>query len=262
MSSKLPRTVQREIQAILAARQEDTARIRAEAARLAEEWAEQQRWDLLCRARDGMGCRGDTVVRLPDGREVTIPCPLADSLCPPRRRALLVSLGFGPRYADPTRERMLPVIGEAVDLFLAKLDENLAAGKGLWLAGPVGVGKTAALAYIAALAWSPKRVVLYRTAPELFDQLAHEGITDALRECPLLMVDDLGTEYDANWPLSRFTQLMDWRWRFRKSVCVTSNLMPAQLARDERWQRVMSRWRATVTAYWQDGEDMRRPEND
>ena len=76
------------------------------------------------------------------------------------------------------------------------------------------------------------------------------------------MIDDLGTEYDANWPLSRFGDLMDWRWRFQKSVCVTSNLMPAQLAQDERWQRVISRWRPTLKAYWQDGQDMRRPDDD
>ncbi len=223
---------------------------------LAHKLLAEGRWKDVCPSPDGTACQGQLVVRV-DGQRVEIPCPLAGKMCPPRRRALLIALGFGPRYSNPSLDRMLPVIREAVERYVSQLESNLHHGRGIWLAGPVGIGKTAALAYIAAAAWQPDRSILYRTAPELFDELAREGVTDVHRDCELLLLDDLGTEYDANWPLSRFGDLMDWRWRYMKAVCVTSNLMPAQLAQDERWQRVISRWRAMLTAYWQDGKDMR-----
>lgn len=121
-----------------------------------------------------------------------------------------------------------------------RLNAALAGGRGLWLVGPVGSGKThracAVLRGWTALNGGGARFV---TAPALLAELratydgdgSEAAVIGKYARCPLLVVDDLGKEAPTEWSLSKLYEIVDARWGAGLPTVVTSNQTPDELAR-------------------------------
>ena len=81
---------------------------------------------------------------------------------------------------------------------------------------------------------------------------------ERLVQSRFLFLDDVGTEYAADWNLSRFTMLMEKRYGSQRRFIITSNLSPKSLRDREGWERIISRWSQYMTNWYSyGGEDKR-----
>lgn len=186
-----------------------------------------------------------------------VACPLRDSAgCPwlevrsaRADRSVLAQLGFGERYQQPTIERVPPGARAYVEEYVANIREAV-KGKGrygMYLTGGVGSGKTTAAALIARAARRADLYVLYRYAPTLFDDLHHgSDAAEALaRRADLLIIDDLGAQYNAEWGCKRFASIIEARYSANRVMLVTSNHSIATWGQHDNpdWQRIADRLR-------------------
>jgi DNA replication protein DnaC len=113
----------------------------------------------------------------------------------------------------------------------------------LLLHGKYGTGKTHLLAAAFYALLDGGRTPIYSVAPLLLDHI-REGISAgeygerfyAVRDCPLLIVDDLGAENRTAWADETLFKLVDYRYRLRLPLAIATNL-----ALDELEPRVASR---------------------
>ncbi len=164
-----------------------------------------------------------------------------------RKTRLLLEHGFGPRYHCATLDLIAEdVVRTMVSDYIARIEDNLSSGQGLYLWGGPGTGKTCILALLCCAA---PRAVKYQYAPALFD-LLHQNNRESIErieDCDLLLLDDFGTQYSSDWSFSRFETLVEYRYANRKVTCVSANVSPAFLTRDARWDRIIDRWRDCLT---------------
>lgn len=104
-----------------------------------------------------------------------------------------------------------------------------------WLVfmGGMGVGKTHLAAAIANQAINQKFRVLFMIVPDLLDHLrssfaptsakSYDELFDAIRSCPLLVLDDLGTESTTPWAQEKLYQLINHRYNYRLPTVITTN---------------------------------------
>lgn len=153
----------------------------------------------------------------------------------------------------------------AAKRWLRGLREHVETGTNLWLGGAVGTGKSMALALIAeeASAELGSDAVRYVFAAELFDRLVRAA--DLRDMCSLwvepavLLIDDLGRQHDAAWPMSRFTTVVEKRYADLRPTVVASNLSPKRLREaNEAWEPICSRLVESMVGTWQAGPDRRR----
>jgi DNA replication protein DnaC len=136
--------------------------------------------------------------------------------------------------------------------------------EGLYLAGPVGTGKTHA-AWMAVSAWCIAAGVRprnerdrdewheYRARPNvIFQRMTDmlddfrpgaDGTVQYVRDCQdadLLVIDDLGAEKPSEWTQERLYSVVDHRYANCRPLIVTGNLPPAKLA-EQTGDRVASR---------------------
>lgn len=112
--------------------------------------------------------------------------------------------------------------------FVDKFEEVRKMHKGLYLFGGLGVGKTFAAACVAN-ALSKKR---YRCVVTNFNRIINstwtrenrQDILDELNMYDLLVVDDLGTEFDSKFVQSLVFEIIDNRYRMGLPLLVTSNI--------------------------------------
>jgi DNA replication protein DnaC len=184
---------------------------------------------------------------------------------PPREDCLRVA-GLPLRWHGAKYDLLAPDLKAAVDDWLGHFLDYKRAGEGLWLVGPKGVGKTSAFAVIIdklceAMGYHPGEVlseIRYYRASDLFGDLAQRDDGPA-QDIPLLFIDDLGTEYDAAWPMARFAALADHRYGELLPTFIASNLSPEDLAKQPGWERTVDRWMETTRAYGQKGDSRREP---
>lgn len=122
-----------------------------------------------------------------------------------------------------------------------------AAGRGLYLTGQVGTGKTHT-AWAAVAAWclatwtepaqpespgGPPNVIFARVTDLLDDLRPGDGARQRVRECQttkLLVLDDLGAEKVSEWTQERLYSIIDHRYAVCAPLIVTGNLPPLALA--------------------------------
>lgn len=129
----------------------------------------------------------------------------------------------------------------AVERYLEAWEENREAGRGLYLCGDVGSGKTHLAAGMARTLIVKHHVpTLFHTAPELLDRLRpsssvgeasdRDAWADWAMNAELLVLDDLGVEKPTEWALERLFVLVNHRYRRSLPTIYTSNLGPKDLA--------------------------------
>jgi len=145
-------------------------------------------------------------------------------------------LGFD---RPPITDLDATVVG-AVRSFVDELDDNLESGRGLWLMGDVGTGKTSLAMLVSKAALEGGRSVAIYSLPRLLARIRRTYDADAgeqsylefferLTAVDLLHVDDLGAEKRSDWVLEQLYALVDERYESQRSVLVTTNLDQAEL---------------------------------
>jgi len=167
-----------------------------------------------------------------------------------RRRARGVASAIPARYrgvsfdrppvSDMAADRGRAPVVRAVREFAEGVSDRLDEGKGLWLMGDVGTGKTTLAMLVSKAAAEAGRSVAIYSLPRLLSRIRRTYDADAgedsyleffgrLTSVDLLHVDDLGAEKRSDWVLEQLYALVDERYESERSMVVTTNLDQASL---------------------------------
>lgn len=155
---------------------------------------------------------------------------------------------------------------EKVTAYIDGWEENREAGRGLYLCGDVGTGKThLAVAVMTELIRRRRVPSLFVTVPELLDNLRlayndpGQDIDEwmhSVKSADLLVLDDLGSEKPTPWVQERLFVVIDHRYREMLPTIITSNIGPRDLG-DKLGARTASRIVSMCEGIELDGPDYR-----
>lgn len=202
---------------------------------------------------------------------VARPCECRESLVA-KRRARGVSSVIPRRFRDASFELarndgITPAVLDAVREFTDQIEDRLETGKGLWLMGDVGTGKTTLAMLVSKAAAEAGRTVAIYSLPRLLARIrrTYDGepgedsylqFFDRLTSVDLLHIDDLGAEKRSDWVLEQLYAIVDERYQSQRSMVVTSNLHYEQL-KDQIGSRVVSRLTEMCEELPLSGDDLR-----
>jgi DNA replication protein DnaC len=169
-----------------------------------------------------------------------------------------------PRFQDLSFDR-LPLSGIAerhgpaathVRRFADAVERNVRSGRGLWLLGNKGTGKTTLAYYVAQQAGAAGLSVLTRNTTDLLNELRDSykpdaqpttrQIIDAVTHVELLHLEDVAVPRPNDWVLEQLYTIVNRRYEHNKAIVFTSDtpfgekLNPAALA-DHIGERTYSR---------------------
>jgi len=163
-------------------------------------------WAVTCSCRE----RRDTCIRLLDG-DIT------------------------PRMQAADWGKVPPVLARAINQAVKTYPEDMKVGRGLWISGGVGTGKTMALGLAGrALITRHLDEVRYVNVVDLFARMktridqAHE-VFEPYLVCDVLLLDDLGKEQITDWKRELLYYLVDRRYTNLRPLWVATNLGGAEL---------------------------------
>src|ERR1700754_5237427 len=145
-----------------------------------------------------------------------------------------------PPVSDMVRDLQTKAAVSAVRGFVDDLDQRLAEGRGLWLFGDTGTGKTTLAMLISKAALESGRSVAIYSLPKLLARIRRtydsepggEGYLsffERLTSVDLLHIDDLGAEKRSDWVLEQLYALINERYETQRSVLITTNLPHQEL---------------------------------
>lgn len=164
----------------------------------------------------------------------------------------LLAMGMGPDELECTFAGVHPKLWAVVESAVQGVLGSHAPTLGFGLAGGPGVGKSGLLAAVAkdwahasgmrtirefgvlAGNWRPVWASWPAKLEELRWAMRETGslsgvLLDELKECPLLILDDLGAERDTDWSRERLHVVLQARTVHRRAVCWTTNLSGEEL---------------------------------
>jgi len=120
----------------------------------------------------------------------------------------------------------------------------------LFLYGQKGTGKTHLAAAIGHARLKRGQPAIFYVVPDLLDYLratfspssdvGYDELFESLRNTPLLILDDLGTESATPWAREKLYQLINHRYNLRLPTVITMNMEAEEI--DERlWSRINDR---------------------
>ena len=142
------------------------------------------------------------------------------------------------------------------------------AGKNILFYGPVGTGKTYLLNCIAKRLLDRGNPVLYLRAYQLTESLQKYKFADVktkmdiaedyrrIFDSEILLIDDLGTEFQNNVSVAQIFELLNYRIQHRKTTLISTNLEPVELAQQYS-KRIFSRIYGLYSIFYLSGEDLR-----
>lgn len=170
------------------------------------------------------------------------------------------------KYADANPDQLIPALRE------------WDGSHGLYIAGPVGTGKTyqaAALVRLRFRVFDPPvldpyynpgqlragRPVVWANVPRLLEEVrrsfdAPDTAPEGLEHAPLVVLDDIGAEKPSEWVEERLYCIVNERYESGLPVIVTSNLTPAKLG-ERVGARLASRLREMCEVHGLGGRDRR-----
>lgn len=187
----------------------------------------------------------------------------SDCRCRPRRIAQLRAARLEARipsiYRETSFEQLegdrLSAYTDQIRLvrrFVTNLQANLDTGRGLWIMGDIGTGKTALAMVVAKAAIDMGRTVAIYSLPRLLtlmrdlmkEKVEHPGgligFIDTLCSVDLLQIDDVGAENTSDWVIEQLYSIVNTRYEEQRSIVVTTNLKPDEL-REQIGGRTVSR---------------------
>lgn len=149
---------------------------------------------------------------------------------------------LGERFSDSTFDSFKPMEGtekayERCRDYAVTYNQQ---EEGLLIWGEYGNGKSHLVASIAHEIKSKGYTVVFQTLPELLERIrqtfndrsnreTEKQIMDALLNCELLVLDDVGAEKVSDWVQDVLFRIVDGRYRKKKPILYTSNLKPSEL---------------------------------
>jgi DNA replication protein DnaC len=172
-----------------------------------------------------------------------------------------------PPISDMARDPQAGSVVEAVREYVDDLEDRIGKGRGLWIEGSVGTGKTtlamlvsrrAIEAGFTAAIYSLPRLLarIRRTYDGEAGQLSYLQFFERLTSVDLLQIDDLGAEKRSDWVLEQLYAIVDERYATNRSIVVTTNLDVNQLE-EQIGERTVSRLAETCEVLRLHGEDRR-----
>jgi DNA replication protein DnaC len=127
---------------------------------------------------------------------------------------------------------------QSVRRYVREIAANLDAGRGLWIQGDVGTGKTTLAMIVSKAALDASRSVAIYSLPRLLNLLresmdSDDGMVDfmdRLTAVDLLHLDDLGAENQTEWVLEQLYSIVNARYEAERAIVATTNLMPDELS--------------------------------
>jgi len=137
---------------------------------------------------------------------------------------------------------------QAVRRYVRDVRENLDGGRGLWLWGDVGTGKTTLAMLVSKSAIDAGRSVAIYSLPRLLNLLRESlespggliDLLDRLGAVDLLHIDDLGAENQTDWVLEQLYSIVNARYEAERAIVATTNLKPDELG-EHLGERTVSR---------------------
>jgi DNA replication protein DnaC len=140
----------------------------------------------------------------------------------------------------PVSTEIEPMVVSYVRSWVDDLKANLEAGRGLWLMGDTGTGKTTLAMLVSKAALEDSRSVAIYSLPKLLARIrrtydaepggdSYLSFFERLTSVDLLHIDDLGAEKRSDWVLEQLYALVNERYEAQRSMLVTTNLDQQQL---------------------------------
>jgi DNA replication protein DnaC len=157
----------------------------------------------------------------------------------------------GVSFDRPPVTEINDAVVQPVRDFCEEIVANLENGRGLWLYGGAGTGKTTLAMLVSRIALEAGRSVAIYSLPKLLARIrrtydaergeqSYAELFDRLTTVDLLHIDDLGAEKQTDWVLEQLYALINERYESRRSLVVTTNKNAAELD-DQIGGRVVSR---------------------
>ncbi|MGH2991675.1 MAG: ATP-binding protein [Solirubrobacterales bacterium] len=146
----------------------------------------------------------------------------------------------GVSFERPPITDLEPTVVGVVREYVDDLEARLDTGRGLWLMGDVGTGKTSLAMLVSKAALEQGRSVAIYSLPRLLARIRRTYDADAgeqsyleffhrLTAVDLLHLDDLGAEKRTDWVLEQLYSLIDERYESQRAIVVTTNLDQVRL---------------------------------
>jgi DNA replication protein DnaC len=146
---------------------------------------------------------------------------------------------------------MDPALTREIRQFVRDIGGNLDRGRGLWLFGDVGTGKTSLAMLVSKAALEAGRSVAIYSMPRLLSDIketyedrserSYMELFERLVGVDLLHIDDLGAEKRTEWVLEQLYSIINERWQEQRSIIVTTNLIDVDELREQIGPRTVSR---------------------
>lgn len=187
---------------------------------------------------------GDDVVVVPLKKEL----PKDPALYGIPKRYAHIDLGYIKAKGVPEQAKANVAI---VEDFIIHIQERLDSGDGLLMRGGVGTMKTTLAVAIMKAAIEKKNQAFFIPMANMMDNLMQlEGnekraFEKKLVEVPLLVIDDLGMEYEKGYAQVKIRAIINDRYNKMKSTIVTTNL--GKDIQDRYIEGMLDRIKATST---------------